>query len=206
MSLQHTEPQKVDRLWRFLPCLAACRCANRPNSTSLVLVGSRVRPNFPSRLHKASWTRRASSRYWKHESNESRSGTGTVTEATKVRLEAVPYLPGTDGSNPFPSSEESRANLTRLLAVLAAGLLLTITTPPFVAAGAGHRACQRAAHPVAALQQGRTPQCEPAQNRDPDPARVTDLIRRQKSAERRVQIGADRDPSKTLNIGIESTW
>jgi hypothetical protein len=32
-------------------------------------------------------------------------------EATKVRLEAVAYLPGTDGSNPFPSSGESRANL-----------------------------------------------------------------------------------------------
>jgi hypothetical protein len=28
-------------------------------------------------------------------------------EATKVRLEAVAYLPGTDGSNPFPSSGES---------------------------------------------------------------------------------------------------
>jgi hypothetical protein len=27
-------------------------------------------------------------------------------EATKVRLEAVAYLPGTDGSNPFPSSGE----------------------------------------------------------------------------------------------------
>jgi hypothetical protein len=44
-------------------------------------------------------------------SNESRSGTGTVTEATKFRLEAVAYLPGTDGSNPFPSSMESAANL-----------------------------------------------------------------------------------------------
>ena len=31
---------------RFLPRLPACRCANRPNSTNLVLVGSRVRPNF----------------------------------------------------------------------------------------------------------------------------------------------------------------
>jgi hypothetical protein len=40
----------------------------------------------------------------RRESNESRSGTGTVTEATKVRLEAVAYLPGTYGSNPFPSS------------------------------------------------------------------------------------------------------
>src|SRR6516165_7287657 len=39
--------------------------------------------------------------------NESLSGTGTVTEATKVRLEAVAYRPGTDGSNPFPSSGES---------------------------------------------------------------------------------------------------
>jgi hypothetical protein len=28
-------------------------------------------------------------------------------EATKVRLEAVAYLPGTDGSNPFPSTGES---------------------------------------------------------------------------------------------------
>src|SRR5271166_2351131 len=36
---------------RFLPRLAACRCANRPNSTSLVLDGSRVKPNFLSRLH-----------------------------------------------------------------------------------------------------------------------------------------------------------
>jgi hypothetical protein len=43
----------------------------------------------------------------RRERNESRSGTGTVTEATKVRLEAVAYLPGTDGSNPFPSSSES---------------------------------------------------------------------------------------------------
>src|ERR1700692_790491 len=31
---------------RFLPRLPACFCANRPNSTSLVLVGSRVRPKF----------------------------------------------------------------------------------------------------------------------------------------------------------------
>src|SRR5215475_766863 len=31
---------------RFLPRLPACRCANRPNSTSLVLVGSRARPNL----------------------------------------------------------------------------------------------------------------------------------------------------------------
>ena len=43
----------------------------------------------------------------RRERNESRSGTGTVTEATKVRLEAVAYLPGTDGSNPFPSTGES---------------------------------------------------------------------------------------------------
>ena len=42
----------------------------------------------------------------RRERNESRSGTGTVTEATKVRLEAVAYLPGTDGSNPFPSGGE----------------------------------------------------------------------------------------------------
>ena len=48
----------------------------------------------------------------RRESNESHSGTGTITEATKVRLEAVAYLPGTDGSNPFPSSVESIANLT----------------------------------------------------------------------------------------------
>src|ERR1700676_2653197 len=45
---------------RFLPRLPACRCANRPNSTNLVLVGSRVRPNFPNRRRKASCTRRAS--------------------------------------------------------------------------------------------------------------------------------------------------
>jgi hypothetical protein len=43
----------------------------------------------------------------RRESNESHSGTGTVTEATKVRLEAVAYFPGTDGSNPFPSKKES---------------------------------------------------------------------------------------------------
>jgi Resolvase, N terminal domain len=30
--------------------LLACRCANRPNSTNLVLLGSRVRPNFPTVL------------------------------------------------------------------------------------------------------------------------------------------------------------
>ena len=47
----------------------------------------------------------------RRESNESHSGTGTVTEATKVRLEAVAYLPGTDSSNPFPSSGESCTNL-----------------------------------------------------------------------------------------------
>jgi hypothetical protein len=46
----------------------------------------------------------------RRESNESHSGTGTVTEATKVRLKAVAYLPGTDGSNPFPSTGESVAN------------------------------------------------------------------------------------------------
>jgi len=49
----------------------------------------------------------------RRESNESHSGTGTVTEATKVRLEEVAYLPGTDGSNPFPSSSESCANQIR---------------------------------------------------------------------------------------------
>ena len=38
---------------------------------------------------------------------ESVSGTGTVMEATKTRLEAVASLPGTDGSNPFRSSGES---------------------------------------------------------------------------------------------------
>src|SRR6516162_1696861 len=47
----------------------------------------------------------------RRERSESLSGTGSVMEATKVRLEAVAYLPGTDGSNPFPSSEESAANL-----------------------------------------------------------------------------------------------
>ena len=41
------------------------------------------------------------------ERGEAPSGLGTVTEATKVRLEAVAYLPRTDGSNPFPSSGES---------------------------------------------------------------------------------------------------
>src|SRR5216683_620072 len=50
---------------RFLPRLPACFCANRPNSTNLVLVGSRVRPNFPNRRRKASCTRMASERYWK---------------------------------------------------------------------------------------------------------------------------------------------
>ena len=39
---------------RFLPRLPACRCANRPNSTNLVLVGSRARPNFPNRRRSAS--------------------------------------------------------------------------------------------------------------------------------------------------------
>jgi hypothetical protein len=43
----------------------------------------------------------------RREGNESRSGTGTVTKVTKVRLEAVAYLPGTDGSNPSPSRRES---------------------------------------------------------------------------------------------------
>jgi hypothetical protein len=38
----------------------------------------------------------------------------TVTEATKVRPEAVAYLPGTDGSNPVPSTGESGTNLTSL--------------------------------------------------------------------------------------------
>jgi len=49
------------------------------------------------------------------EKNESRSGTGTetVTKMTKVRLEAVVYLPDTDGSKPSPSSRES-ANRHRL--------------------------------------------------------------------------------------------
>ena len=49
------------------------------------------------------------------EKNESRSGTGTetVTKVTKVRLEAVVYLPDTDGSKPSPSSRES-ANRHRL--------------------------------------------------------------------------------------------
>jgi hypothetical protein len=41
------------------------------------------------------------------ERNESRSETGTVTEARKVRPEAVAYLPGTGGSNPVPSSGQS---------------------------------------------------------------------------------------------------
>jgi hypothetical protein len=35
------------------------------------------------------------------------SETGIVTYAMKVRLEAEAYLPGTDGSNPFPSSAAS---------------------------------------------------------------------------------------------------
>jgi hypothetical protein len=34
-------------------------------------------------------------------------------QATKVRLEAVAYLPGTDGSNPFSSSGESQTNVFR---------------------------------------------------------------------------------------------
>src|SRR6478672_9488727 len=58
---RHT--QEVDGL--LLPRLPACRCANRPNSTNLVLVGSRVRPNFPNRRRRASCTRMASERYWK---------------------------------------------------------------------------------------------------------------------------------------------
>src|SRR5262249_55615099 len=43
----------------------------------------------------------------RRERSGSISGTGTVTETTKVRLEAVASLPGTDGSNPVPSSSES---------------------------------------------------------------------------------------------------
>jgi len=35
-----------------------------------------------------------------------------VTGATKVRLQAVAYLPGTDGSNLVPSTGDSVANLT----------------------------------------------------------------------------------------------
>jgi hypothetical protein len=47
--------------------------------------------------------------------------------------------------------------------------------------------------------------CESAAKRDPAPAPVTTLIRRRESAEHGVPIGADRDPTKTLSIGIEST-
>jgi hypothetical protein len=36
------------------PRLPVCFCANRPNSTNLVLVGSGVRPNFPNRRRRAS--------------------------------------------------------------------------------------------------------------------------------------------------------
>jgi hypothetical protein len=36
-----------------------------------------------------------------------RSETGIATYATKVRLQAEAYLPGTNGSDPFPSSGES---------------------------------------------------------------------------------------------------
>ena len=43
----------------------------------------------------------------RRERNETGSRTETVTEAIKVRLKAVVYLPGTDGSNPFPSSGKS---------------------------------------------------------------------------------------------------
>ena len=34
-------------------------------------------------------------------------------KATKVRIEAVAYLPGTDGSNPFPSCKESATKTIR---------------------------------------------------------------------------------------------
>jgi len=41
----------------------------------------------------------------RRERNESPSGTGSITETIKVRLEAEACLPGTDGSNPFRVSE-----------------------------------------------------------------------------------------------------
>jgi hypothetical protein len=50
----------------------------------------------------------------------------------------------------------------------------------------------------------RRPSCETAPNRDPAPVPVTTLIRRE-SAEHGVPIGADRDPTKTLIMGIKST-
>lgn len=46
------QAQEVDGLRALSAAFA--RCANRPNSTNLVLVGSRVRPNFPNRRRKAS--------------------------------------------------------------------------------------------------------------------------------------------------------
>ena len=49
----------------------------------------------------------------RRERNESLRGTRTVKDATKVRLEAVAYPPGTDGSNPIPSSAESGTNRRR---------------------------------------------------------------------------------------------
>jgi len=49
----------------------------------------------------------------RRERNESLRGTRTVKDATKVRLEAVAYLPGTDGPNPGPSSAESGTNRRR---------------------------------------------------------------------------------------------
>src|SRR5882757_7992346 len=47
-------PKKWMVSGRFLLRLPACRCANRPNLTNLVVVDSRVRPNFPNRRPKAS--------------------------------------------------------------------------------------------------------------------------------------------------------
>src|SRR5215468_2096687 len=60
------EPQQIDRLWAPPAVFGGMSLREPAKFDELVLAGSRVRPNFPSRLHKASWTRRASSRYWKH--------------------------------------------------------------------------------------------------------------------------------------------
>src|ERR1019366_7202282 len=74
---------------RFLPRLLACRCANRPNSTNFVLVGSRVRPNLPNLLRRASCTRRASERYHLIEGRQSVMGAQPCPSAERAWQEVL---------------------------------------------------------------------------------------------------------------------
>jgi hypothetical protein len=57
--------------------------------------------------------REMESNYWFPVAKKMNPVRETVTKVTKVRLEAVVYLPDTDGSKPSPSSRES-ANRHRL--------------------------------------------------------------------------------------------